>query len=130
MAYGYLPIARLSGIIHVQPENVYEMLDDCGIAMRESHRKMVQKVFPDINAKLHDPELQWICWIAERERQTPKNNSVDQISAFIIDKYCQRKPPIHPVLTVQITLAIPPDFQRNSFIKPSPAGPSTHHLYI
>ena len=61
---GYLPIARLSDIIHVQPENVYKMLDDCGIAMRESHRRMVQKVFPDINAKLHGPELQWIFWIA------------------------------------------------------------------
>ena len=48
-------------IIHIQPENVDEMQDDCGIAMRESHRMLVRKVFPDINVNLHGPELKWIC---------------------------------------------------------------------
>ena len=53
---GDLPIAELRDSIHIPPENPYEIKDDSGIAIRESLRHYVEKVFPDINANFHAPE--------------------------------------------------------------------------
>ena len=57
---GDLPIAELPDSIHIPPENLYKMQDDSGIAINESLRHFVGKVFPNINANFHFPERQLI----------------------------------------------------------------------
>ena len=57
---GAQPIAELRDSIHIPPENPCEIQDDSGIAIRESLRHFVEKIFPDINANLSAPEQQWI----------------------------------------------------------------------
>ena len=58
--HGDLQIAELPDSIHIPPENVYEIQDDSGIAIRVSIRNFVEKIFPDINANSHAPEQEWI----------------------------------------------------------------------
>ena len=55
---GDLPIAELPDNIHISPEYLYKIQDDSSIAIRESLRYFVEKIFPDINANLHAPEQQ------------------------------------------------------------------------
>ena len=50
---GDLPIAELPDSIHIQPENLYKIRDDNGIAIRESPRHFADKIFTDINANFH-----------------------------------------------------------------------------
>ena len=57
---GDLPIAELPVSIHIPPENPYGTQDDSGIAIMESLRHFVEKIFPDINANFHAPEQQSI----------------------------------------------------------------------
>ena len=45
---GDLPIAEQPDSIHITPENLYEMQDDSGIAIRKSPRQYVDKLFRDI----------------------------------------------------------------------------------
>ena len=47
---GDLPMAELPDSIHVPPENLYEIQDDFGIAVRESLRFFVEKTFCNIIA--------------------------------------------------------------------------------
>ena len=51
---------ELSGSIFIVSENLYEIQDDSGVAIRESLRQFVEKVFPDINANFHTPDQQCI----------------------------------------------------------------------
>ena len=53
-------MAELPGSIHIPPENIYKMLDDFGIYIRECLRCFVERIFPDINANVHVPDQQWI----------------------------------------------------------------------
>ena len=53
--YG-IQIAALPDSIHISPEYPYEMQDDSGIAIRESLRHILKKIFPDINGHFHEPE--------------------------------------------------------------------------
>ena len=46
---GDLPIAEQPDSIHIPPENLCEIQDDSGIAITESLRFFVEKIFPDIN---------------------------------------------------------------------------------
>ena len=55
---GDQPIAELPDSINIPPENPYKIQDDSGIAIRESLRHYVEKIFPDINANFHAPEQQ------------------------------------------------------------------------
>ena len=57
---GDLPIAELPYSIHIPPENLCEIQDDPCIAIMESLRLFMQKIFRDINAKFHAPEQQWM----------------------------------------------------------------------
>ena len=57
---GDLPIAELPVSIHNPPENQYEIQEDFGIAIRESIRHIVEKIFPDIIATFNAPEQQLI----------------------------------------------------------------------
>ena len=57
---GDLQIAELHDSIHISPEYPYKIQDDSGIAIRESCRHIVEKIFPDINGNFHAPEQQWI----------------------------------------------------------------------
>ena len=52
---GDLSIADRRDSIHIQPENLCEMQDDSDIAIRESIRHFVEKIFPDIDANFHAP---------------------------------------------------------------------------
>ena len=45
---GDLQIAELPDSIHISPEYMYEIQDDSSIAIRESLRHFVEKIFPDI----------------------------------------------------------------------------------
>ena len=58
LANGDLPLRELSDIIHIPPDNLYEIQSDSGIAIRESLRQFVKMVFPDINANFHTLERQ------------------------------------------------------------------------
>ena len=53
-------MAKLLDSIHIPPENIYEIQNDSNIAIRESHRHSVEKIFPYINANFHAPEQQWM----------------------------------------------------------------------
>ena len=53
---GDLPIAELPDSIHIPPENLFEIQDDSGIAIRQSPTHFVEKIFSDINANFHAPE--------------------------------------------------------------------------
>ena len=57
---GDLPIAERPDSIHIPPENLFEIKDDSGIAIRECLRHFVEKIFPDINANFHAPKQQLI----------------------------------------------------------------------
>ena len=52
---GDLPIAELPDSIRIPPENLCKLHDDSGIAIRESLRRFMEKIFPDINANVHAP---------------------------------------------------------------------------
>ena len=56
---GGLQITELVDSIHISAENLYEIQDDTGIAIRESLRHIVEKIFSDINGNFHTPEQQW-----------------------------------------------------------------------
>ena len=64
---GDLPIAELPDSIHIPPENICEIQDDSGIAIRESLRHFMEKIFSDISANFHAPEQQWI--LGQQKRQ-------------------------------------------------------------
>ena len=49
---------ELRDSIHIPPENICEIQDDSGIAIRESLRLFVEKISPNINANFHPPEQQ------------------------------------------------------------------------
>ena len=49
-------MAELRDSIHIPPENQCEILNDSGIAIRESLRYFVEKIFTDNNAYFHAPE--------------------------------------------------------------------------
>ena len=70
--------------IQIPPENLTEIQDDSRINIRESLMQFVEKIFPDIGANFRAPEQQWISWIAERAILTPKNRSVDETNAIVI----------------------------------------------
>ena len=53
-------MAELHDSIHILPENQYKIRDDSSIAIRESLRHFLEKIFPDINANFHAPEYQRI----------------------------------------------------------------------
>ena len=76
---GDQPIAELRDSIHIPPDNPYKIQDDSGIAIKQSDRHFVGKIFPDITAILNAPEHHWI---AEKAILTSKNSSVDQINAI------------------------------------------------
>ena len=57
---GDLPIAEVTDGIHIPTENLCEIQDDSGIAIRESIRHFVGKIFPYINANFRASEQQWI----------------------------------------------------------------------
>ena len=57
---GDLQIAELPDNIHFSTEYPYKIQDDSSIAIRESLRHFVEKIFPDINVSFHAPEQQWI----------------------------------------------------------------------
>ena len=57
---GDLPIAEQPDSIHIPPGNLYEIQDDSGIAIKESIRHFVEKIFPNINANFHASEKQSI----------------------------------------------------------------------
>ena len=57
---GDLQIAELPDSIHISQEYLYEIQDDSGIAIRKSIRRFVEKIFPDINGNLLDPEQKFI----------------------------------------------------------------------
>ena len=59
---GDIPIAEPPDSIHIPPDNLYKIQDNSGIAIMESHRQFVEKVFPDINADFHAKEQQWISY--------------------------------------------------------------------
>ena len=96
---GDQPLADLPDSIQISPENLYEIQDYSGIAIRESPRHFVEKIFPDINTNLHVESL----WI-----------SVDQINAIISHELLHEKVTFYPVLTVQVIQEIPLDFSWNS----------------
>ena len=50
---GDLSMAELPDSIHIPPENQCEILDYSGIAIRESLRHFVEKIFSDINANVY-----------------------------------------------------------------------------
>ena len=54
---GDLHIAELPDSIHIPPENSHRIQDDSGIAIRESTRHIMEKIFPDINANFHVESL-------------------------------------------------------------------------
>ena len=60
MGNGDLQIEELPNIIHIPPEYPYKIQDDSGIAIRQSLRHFVEKIFPDINGNFHAPEQHWI----------------------------------------------------------------------
>ena len=55
-----LKIAELPDSINISPEYLCEIRDDSGIAIRESIRHFVEKIFSDINGTFYAPEEQWI----------------------------------------------------------------------
>ena len=52
--------------------------------------------------------------IAKRAILTPKNSMVDQLNVIISQELLYGEAALHPVLTVQVILEIPPDFLWNS----------------
>ena len=60
LANGDLPIAELPDSIYVLQEIIYEFQDDSGIAIKDSIRHFVEKMFPDINANLNATVNRWI----------------------------------------------------------------------
>ena len=53
-----LPMAELPYSIHIPPENLCKIQDDSSIAIMESLRYFVEKIFADIIANFHNPEQQ------------------------------------------------------------------------
>ena len=57
---GDLQIAELPDSIHISADYLHKIQDDSGIAVRESLRNFVEKIFSDIDGSFHAPEQQWI----------------------------------------------------------------------
>ena len=111
---GDLPIAELRDSSHITPEYMYEILDNSGIAIRDSHRHTVEKIFQTLMqiAMLHSKNESWL---AEMVIITLLNSSVDQIKAIIAQELVHGEAKFYPVLTVQVILGILSNFPRNSW---------------
>ena len=57
---GNLLIAELPNSIHISPVYLHKIQDESGIAISESIRHIVKKIFSDINGNFNAPEHQWI----------------------------------------------------------------------
>ena len=116
--------------IQIPPENLTEIQDDSRINIKESLMQFVEKIFPDIGANFRAPEQQWISWIAERAILTPKNRSVDEINAIVIQDLL---PGEAIVLSSADSTCDPKDSTRfpiEFLNKLTPAGLPPHRLYL